>query len=206
MSRETAPRPDRPAPRRWPTLGSALLAAAVLALAACGEELIQAPEPAGEEEAGPDPSAAAAPPRLTLDVPAGEAAPGDEVTLEVALERRPGGLTPTGYALTLRFDPGKLEPLSAAGRDGPGLHVVNPEAGPGRVRLAGAAPDGLGDGRLAEVRLRVTGTGWRESLHLEVGSMDVLERDFAEVAARMGRVRPSAGGRPSTGPPPGARP
>lgn len=187
------PTPDADLPLPPPAPRAAVLLLALAVAVACGEEAIQGPRGDHADSPGPEAGRTVLP-RLTLTGASPDADIGDTLELGIRLRRRPGGMTPTGYAVTLRHDPDLLEPIEAVGRDGPGLSVVNAAAGPGRVRAAGAAPDGLADGELVTVRMRVRGPGWRRTLRLDVGSLDVLERGFADVAPEIGPVRPGRGG------------
>jgi hypothetical protein len=118
---------------------------------------------------------------LTLD--SDDAALGATVRVVAKVRAVDVKLTPTGFQVDLRYDPEKLEPLDAAEiRDGV-LRAVNLSAGPGLVRAAGAAADGIDTGVLFALDMKVKATAYAESLALGVRELTVLEQNFADLKA-----------------------
>jgi hypothetical protein len=117
---------------------------------------------------------------LTVD----EAAATPGATVRVTAKARAVGvkLTPTGYVVRLRYDPERLEVLADASPDDDVLRVMNLAVGPGLVKAAGAAPDGLGTDILFVVDMKVRKAGYSEGLGVEIQELTVLERNFADLA------------------------
>lgn len=108
-------------------------------------------------------------------------------TVRIAVNLRVVGedVTPTAYLATLEYDPDHLEPVAALDlRDGV-ERAVNLHPGPGRIRAAGAAANGLGTDMLFAVELQVTHADYAAALSLDVGELIVLEGDFANLAGRV---------------------
>lgn len=118
------------------------------------------------------------------------AAPGDVVLLSVRVKRGTSAPTPTGFVISLRYDASRLAPVGDASPTGDNtLRTVNLHAGTGLVKAAGAAPSGFTSDTLFAVKMRVKEKGWSDGLALDVGEMDIVQRNFADVAAAV--VTPS---------------
>lgn len=117
---------------------------------------------------------------LTLDSEAAE--PGSRV--RVVGKVRPVGveITPTGFCVDLSYDPEKLAPVEAVTLDDGVLRVSNLKAGPGLVKLAGAAPNGLASDALFAIEMKVVAHGYADGLSLGVNELTVVEKNFMDVA------------------------
>lgn len=176
--------------RRAAVAGLAALASVVAALGGCGEGA----SPTQVLDGGPG-RATAAPEleaRITAQPP--EADTGQAVTLRVKLRRgRDSPYNPTSFLASLRYDTASLVPVEVvepAGRAKTAMRAVNPAAGPGLVRAAGAAPDGFRTATLFAVRMKVGAAGWKRSLSLDLSELWVTRDSLGEVSARI----PIAGG------------
>jgi hypothetical protein len=92
-------------------------------------------------------------------------------------------VTPTGFYVDLMYDPEKLEPVEAATLDDGVLRAVNLEAGPGIVKVAGAAPNGLASDVLFAIEMKVKADEYANDLGLSVNELTVVEKDFMDVAS-----------------------
>ena len=117
---------------------------------------------------------------LTLDSETAE--PGCRV--RVMGKVRPVGveITPTGFYVDLSYDPEKLAAVEAVTLDDGVLRVSNLEAGPGLVKIAGAAPDGLEGDVLFVIEMKVKADGYAADLGLSVNELTIVEKDFMDVA------------------------
>lgn len=172
---------------RFPGAGSAALATLVVAMAAAMWSC----------DDGPVAPAAGGAPALMLGrglhvyltVSAMDAAPG--AVVEVTAKVRPVGmaLTPTAFSVAMRYDPDRLAPLALGDVNDGALRVANLEAGPGLARVAGASANGLGTETLFTMRALVRRAGYAAGLALAVEELDVIERNFADLAPQV-RVQP----------------
>lgn len=138
-----------------------LLIALLVPLAACEAE--RSILPLVEPVSGPSAS-------LVLSHPNADV--GDEVIVTATLRTGIEALVAGSFGADVRYDPSALRYLGEAPLDG-ALRVVNATA-PGRVRIAGASPDGFTDGRLFAARfvvLRASGTG---TLQLEITQLGTV--------------------------------
>ncbi|MGD2215565.1 MAG: hypothetical protein PVJ64_02365 [Gemmatimonadales bacterium] len=117
---------------------------------------------------------------LTLDNEA--ATPGSHITVTGKVRAVGVELTPTGYFVDLLYDPEKLEPVAAATLDDEVLRAINLEAGPGLVKAAGAAANGLKSDVLFELEMKVKAEGYADGLEVQVHELTVLEKNFMDVS------------------------
>lgn len=97
-------------------------------------------------------------------------------------------LVPTAFRASVQFDTAVLRPLEVVDPSrttGPALRAVNLAAQPGRVRAAGAAPDGFATTVLFAVRARVRDSTWRRSMALELEELYVTRDSLGEVSDRV---------------------
>lgn len=185
--------------RRWVVLSIVGLVAI-----ACGDSSspVGPSDPSGGEPApaGGDPGLAV---RLVPDSPT--ATVGDTVTLRARIQAggEAAAMTPSGFQAKLTFPESGLTPVSAVEPDDAAddvLRIVNLEAGPGVIKAAGSTARGFRSSTLFAVRMRVESSAWARGLGLELGSLSVLENDFAEVSSRVDvSASPTAGtGTPSS--------
>lgn len=117
---------------------------------------------------------------LTLDNDA--ATPGSRITVTGKVRAVGVELTPTGYLVHLLYDPERLEPVEAATLDDGVLRAINLAAGPGLVKAAGAAADGLKSDVLFQIEMEVAADGYADGLEVQVHELTVVEKNFMDVA------------------------
>lgn len=136
-----------------------------LALVACNEE------PINSGNLPEEPAAPAEGIQAFLQVSDTEAEPGEAVRVYVRVQLPEGSATKLGsYTGEIRFDPRVIE-LREPVDINDGLRVTNPEADAGRVRFAGAAPNGFGDLTLFEGEFVVRGASWRDALSFQMSEL-----------------------------------
>lgn len=90
--------------------------------------------------------------------------------------------TPTGFRVDFRYDPERLEPVESLAPDDGGLRLVNLDAGAGLVKAAGASPEGMEAEVLFGLKMKVRDHDYVRGLELDILELDILERNFADIA------------------------
>lgn len=161
---------------------------AAVGLTAC-RDLPTSPAADAEEQRGSEE------PIVLLTVDDSSAPVGSVVRVTARVDVAQEGLTPTDYVVELRFDPASLHPMEAIEFQRDGLRLINLEAGPGRVKAAGAAAEGFRSDVLLEVLMEVKAQDYADALDLEVLELNLVERASSEVAVDAA-VHPGAGTNP----------
>ena len=94
-------------------------------------------------------------------------------------------LNPTAFLANLRYDPERLEPVAVVTQRDDVVRVVNLEAGPGLIKAAGAAANGLGTEILVTVTMRVKQAGYTASLSIDLEELTVVQGNFADKASQV---------------------
>lgn len=157
----------------------ALLASAAMgaAFSACKDEPLRPPQDEEQQILKPGLN-------VYLTVDREDAATGDRVRVTAKVRAVDVDLTPTGFQVDLRYDPEKLEPIETAAIRDDVLRAVNLDAGPGLIRAAGAAADGIGGDVLFALEMKVKAPAYRESLTLDVRELTVAQQNFSDAAAQ----------------------
>jgi hypothetical protein len=146
----------------------------VAGLSACTDEATRPRESAEEAVLKPGVNV-----YLTVDNDA--ATPGTRITLTGKVRAVDVALTPTGYLVDVVYDPEKLQPIEAATLDDGVLRAINLTAGPGLVKAAGAAPNGLKSDVLFAIEMEVAAADYVAGLEVQVHELTVIEQDFGDV-------------------------
>lgn len=115
--------------------------------------------------------------RLVVEASDPGAGPGERVSLAVKILRGQGAPTPTGFVAVMQWDSTRMEAVSDAftsSSDG-ALLAVNPRAGPGHGKAAGASLDGLSGDTLFTLDARVLQDGWADQLAVELSELETLD-------------------------------
>ena len=110
---------------------------------------------------------------------------GSTISVEAHVKAVGEDLNPTAFLANLRYDAAQLEPVAViTQRDGV-IRAVNLEAGPGLIKAAGAAANGLGTEILVSVTMRVKESGYATSLSIDLDELTVVQGNFADKASQV---------------------
>ena len=94
-------------------------------------------------------------------------------------------LNPTAFLANLRYDAERLEPVAVIAQRDDVVRAVNLEAGPGLIKVAGAAANGLGTEILVIVTMRVKKAGYTAALSIDLDELTVVQGNFADKASQV---------------------
>ncbi len=107
---------------------------------------------------------------------------GSTISVEARVRAVGEDLNPTAFLANLRYDAERLEPIAVIAQQDNVMRAVNLEAGPGLIRAAGAAPNGLGTEILVAVTMRVKQADYIASLSIDLDELTVVQKNFADMA------------------------
>ena len=110
---------------------------------------------------------------------------GSTITVEAHVRAVGEDLNPTAFLANLRYDPERLEPVAVVTQRDDVVRVVNLEAGPGLIKAAGAAANGLGTEILVTVTMRVTKANYIASLSIDLDELTVVQENFADKVSQV---------------------
>ena len=120
-----------------------------------------------------------------LVVSSDKARTGSTITVEAHVRVVGEDLNPTAFSANLRYDPERLEPIAVIAQKDNVVRAVNLEAGPGLIRAAGAAANGLGTEILVAVTMMVKQADYTASLSIDLDELTVLQKNFADMAHKV---------------------
>ncbi len=107
---------------------------------------------------------------------------GSTVSVEARLKAVGENLNPTAFLANLHYDAERLEPIAIIAQEDNVVRAVNLKAGPGLIKAAGAAADGLGTEILVTVTMKVIKADYTESLSIDLDELTILQENFADRA------------------------
>ena len=110
---------------------------------------------------------------------------GSTISIEAHVKAVGEDLNPTAFLANLRYDAERLEPVAVVTQRDDVVRVVNLEAGPGLIKAAGAAANGLGTEILVTVTMRVTKANYTASLSIDLDELTVVQGNFADKASQV---------------------
>ncbi len=110
---------------------------------------------------------------------------GSTISVEARIRAVGEDLNPTAFLANLRYDAERLEPVAVIGQRDDVVRAVNLEAGPGLIKAAGAAANGLGTEILVTVTMRVKQAGYTASLSIDLDELTVVQGNFADKASQV---------------------
>jgi len=105
---------------------------------------------------------------------------GSEFWVEARVRAVGTDVTPTAFVANLRFDAERAVLIDMVSLADGVLRVANLNAGPGLMRVAGAAANGFGTETLFIAQMKVKAKNYIEGLRLELDELAVLEDNFAD--------------------------
>jgi hypothetical protein len=96
---------------------------------------------------------------------------GSTISVEARIRAVGEDLNPAAFLANLRYDAERLEPVAVVGQQDDVVRAVNLEAGPGLIKAAGAAADGLGTEILVTVTMKVKQAGYTASLSIDLDEL-----------------------------------
>ena len=120
-----------------------------------------------------------------LVVSSDKARTGSTITVEAHVRVVGEDLNPTAFSANLRYDPERLEPIAVIAQKDNVVRAVNLEAGPGLIRAAGAAANGLGTEILVAVTMMVKQADYTASLSIDLDELTVVQKNFADMAGQV---------------------
>ena len=110
---------------------------------------------------------------------------GSTLSVEARLRAVGEDLNPTAFLANLHYDAERLEPVAVIAQRDDVVRAVNLEAGPGLIKAAGAAANGLGTEILVAVTMKVTKANYTASLSIDLDELTVVQGDFADKASQV---------------------
>ncbi len=108
---------------------------------------------------------------------------GSTISVEARLRAVGDDLSPTAFLANLHYDADRLEPVAVIALQDNVVRAVNLEAGPGLIKAAGAAANGLGTEILVSVTMKVIKPNYTASLSIDLDELTVVQGDFADKAS-----------------------
>ena len=110
---------------------------------------------------------------------------GSTISVEARVRVVGEDLNPTAFLANLRYDAERLEPVAVIAQRDDVVRAVNLEAGPGLIKVAGAAANGLGTEILVIVTMRVKKAGYTAALSIDLDELTVVQGNFADKASQV---------------------
>jgi len=110
---------------------------------------------------------------------------GSTISVEGRIKVVGEDLNPTAFLANLRYDAERLEPVAVIAQRDDVVRAVNLEAGPGLIKVAGAAANGLGTEILVIVTMRVKKAGYTAALSIDLDELTVVQGNFADKASQV---------------------
>ena len=110
---------------------------------------------------------------------------GSTISVEARVRAVGEDLNPTAFLANLRYDAERLEPIAVIAQNDNVVRAVNLEAGPGLIRAAGAAANGLGTEILVAVTMMVKQADYTASLSIDLDELTVVQNNFADMAPQV---------------------
>ena len=110
---------------------------------------------------------------------------GSTVSVEARVRAVGEDLNATAFLANLRYDAESLVPIAVIAQKDNVVRAVNLEAGPGLIKAAGAAPNGLGTEILVAVTMRVKQADYAASLSIDLDELTIVQENFADKASEM---------------------
>ena len=110
---------------------------------------------------------------------------GSTISVEARLKVVGEDLDPTAFLANLRYDAERLEPVAVIAQRDDVVRAVNLLAGPGLIKVAGAAANGLGTEILVTVTMKVTKANYTASLSIDLDELTVVQEKFADKASQV---------------------
>ena len=120
-----------------------------------------------------------------LVVTSDKARVGSTISVEGRVKVVGEDLNPTAFLANLRYDAERLEPVAVIAQRDDVVRAVNLEAGPGLIKVAGAAANGLGTEILVIVTMRVKKAGYTAALSIDLDELTVVQGNFADKASQV---------------------
>ena len=117
-----------------------------------------------------------------LVVSSDKAGVGSTISVEARIRAVGEDLNPTAFLANLSYDAERLTPVDVILQQDNVVRAVNLQAGPGLIKAAGAAPDGLGTEILVAVTMRVKQADYTASLSIELEELTVVQKNFTDMA------------------------
>ena len=110
---------------------------------------------------------------------------GSTISVEARVRAVGEDLNPTAFLANLRYDAELLEPVAVIAQRDDVVRAVNLQAGPGLIKAAGAAANGLGTEILVIVTMRVKKAGYTAALSIDLDELTVVQEKFADKASQV---------------------
>ena len=120
-----------------------------------------------------------------LVVSSDKARTGSTITVEAHVRVVGEDLNPTAFLANRRYDAERLEPIAVIAQNDNVVRAVNLEAGPGLIKAAGAAANGLGTEILVAVTMMVKQADYTASLSIDLDELTVVQNNFADMASQV---------------------
>ena len=120
-----------------------------------------------------------------LVVSSDKARTGSTISVEARIRAVGEDLNPTAFLANLRYDAERLEPIAVIAQEDNVVRAVNLQAGPGLIRAAGAAANGLGTEILVAVTMMVKQADYTASLSIDLDELTVVQKNFADMAPQV---------------------